>query len=104
MNVEKYVKLLSDVCMEMFRATGSMFEQNYLRSINMFAATGGSGPGGVSHRFPKGIMEHKVIQNLRAVSGDKSLLRQWLRKFIIALGQVGGSHEEIVRRLVTEMV
>ncbi len=41
MNVEKYVEELSGVCLEMFRAAGSMFEQERLRFINMFAATGG---------------------------------------------------------------
>ncbi len=64
LNVAKYVKELSDVCMEMVRATGAMFEQEHLRFINMFAAIGGCGQGGGGHRFPKGIMEHKVMQNL----------------------------------------
>ncbi len=40
-----------------------MFEQEHLRFINMFAATGNGGSGGVGHKFPTGIMEHKVIQN-----------------------------------------
>ncbi len=102
LNVEKYVKEVSDVCTEMFRAAGSMFEQEHLRFINMFAAIGGGGSGGGSHRFVKGIMEHKVIQHLRAVSGDKSLFRQWHQKFTIALGQVAGAHEKIVHRLVKE--
>ena len=103
LNVEKYVKELSDVCVEMFRATGAMFEQEHLRFINMFAATGGGGQGGGGHRFPKAIMEHKVIQYLRAVNGDKSLFRQWQQKFTTALGQVGGAREEIVHRLVKEI-
>ena len=61
LNIEKYVKELSDVCMEMFRATGAMFEQEHLRFINMFAATGGGGQGRGGHTLPKAIMEHKVI-------------------------------------------
>ncbi len=48
-------------------------------------------------------MEHKVIMNLRAVSGDKSLCRQWHQKFTTDLGQVGGPHEEIVHRLIKEI-
>ena len=48
-------------------------------------------------------MEHKVIMNLRMVNGDKSLFRQWHQRFITALGQVGGAHEEIVRQVVKEM-
>ncbi len=57
-------------------ATGAMLEQEHLRFINIFAATGSGGIGG-GHRFNKGIMEHKVINNLRCVSGDKSLFRHW---------------------------
>ncbi len=64
LNVEKYVKELSDVCVEMFRATGAMFEQERMRFINLFAATGGGGQGGGGQRFPKAIMEHRVIQYL----------------------------------------
>ncbi len=59
MNVEKYVKELSDVGIDMFRAAGSMFEQENTRIINMFAASGGGGHGGGRRRFPKAIMEHK---------------------------------------------
>ncbi len=62
----------------------------------MFAASGGSGPEGGGHRLPKGIMEHKVMQNLRAVSGDKLLFRQWHQKVTTALE---GKLEVHVRRL-----
>ena len=74
LNTEKYVKELGAVCMEMFRATGAMFEQEHLRFINMFSATRSSGGGGGG--FHKGVMEHKVIVNLRAVNGGKSISRQ----------------------------
>ena len=75
-NMEKSVKQLSKVCWDMFRATGPMFEQEHLRFISMFAATGSGGIGG-GQRFNKGIMKLKVINNLRCVSGDTSLFRQW---------------------------
>ncbi len=87
----------------MFRAAGSMFEQEHLRLISMFAATGGGGSGGGGHRFVKGIMGHTVIQYLKAVNGDKSLFRKWHHKFTTGLGQVAGAHEEIVHRLVKEI-
>ena len=61
LNTEKYVKELTDVVREMFMASGSMFEQEHLRFINMFAATGVGGKGG-GHRYEKTIMEDKVIQ------------------------------------------
>ncbi len=91
-------KELSNVCMEMFRAAGSMFEQEHLRFFNMVATTGGGGSGGGSHRFVKSIMEHKVIQYLKAVNGDKSFFGQRHQKFTNVLGQVAGAHEEIVNR------
>ena len=103
LNTERYVKELTDVVREMFMASGSMFQQEHLRFINMFAATGGGGKGGGGHRFEKTIMEHKVIQYMRAVNGDKSLFRQWHQKFTTALGQVAGVHEEIVQRMVKEI-
>ncbi len=40
--------------------------------------------------------------NLRMVNGDKSLFRQRHRRFITALGQVEGAHEEIIQQLVME--
>ncbi len=61
--------------MQMFSAAGSMFEQGHLRFINMFAATGGGGSGGGSHKFAKGVMEHEVIQYLKVVNGDRSFFQ-----------------------------
>ena len=46
LNIEKYVKELTNVVREMFLSTGSMFQQEHLRFINYFAATGGVGYGG----------------------------------------------------------
>ena len=89
------------MCREMFKATGGMFEQEHLRFILMITASrsGGRSGGGLH----KTIMEHKVIQNLRAMSGDKYLCRQWYQKFTTALGQVGGVHDQIVHRLVKDV-
>ena len=92
-NVEKYVKELSVVTMYLTKACGRMFEQEHLRFIAMFSATRNSGGGGGG--FYKGVMEHKIIMNLRAVNGDKSIFRQWHQKFTTALGEIGGAHEEI---------
>ena len=98
LNIEKYVKELTNVCQEMFMSVGSMFQQEHLRFFSLLAVTGGGGHGGGA-RFPNAIMEHKVIQYLRAVNGDKSLFRQWHQKFTTALGQISSGHEEIVQRL-----
>ncbi len=92
---------MSKVCWDMFRATGAMFQQEYLRLINMSKAAGSGGNGG-GHRFNKGIMEHKVINNSLCVSGDKSLIRQWHQRFVTALGHYDQVREKIVQHLVKE--
>ncbi len=85
-NIERYLRDLSKVCWDMFRATGAMSEQEHLRLISMITAAGQNGGGkGGTHGYSKGIMEHKVVQNLRAVKGDNSLSRQWHQKFTAAL-------------------
>ena len=76
LNIEKYVKELTEVVREMFLSTGSMFQQEYMRFANWSAVTGGGGygaGGGGGNRPPKAITEYKIIQYLRAVNGDKSL-------------------------------
>ena len=69
LNIEKYVKELTDVVREMFMSTGSMFQQEGLRILSTLAMQGGGGYG-ANGGPQKTIMEHKVIQYLRAVNGD----------------------------------
>jgi len=45
LNIEKYVKELTDVVREMFMSTDSMFQQERLRVLNTLAAQGGGGYG-----------------------------------------------------------
>ncbi len=47
---------------------------------------------------PEGMMDHKFVQYLKAVNGDKSLLQQW--HHTTAFGHVSSGHEEIVQRMV----
>ncbi len=65
-------------------------------------------PGGLGGKegkgfTTKGIMEHKVIANLRCVNGDKSLFRRWRQRLITALGKYDHVHEEIAQHVVKEM-
>ncbi len=69
-DVEKYVKEFADVCTEMFRATGCVFEQEHGRFINMVAPAGNGATDGGGGGFPRSPTENKVIQNLRDVKGD----------------------------------
>ncbi len=57
-NMAKYVRELSKVRWDMFRATGAMFEQEHVRFINMFAATGGNGLGGGATKDTRRLTEH----------------------------------------------
>ena len=51
----------------------------------------------------KGIMEFKVIQNLKSVTGDKSGFRQWHQKFMSAIGQVNTDYEKLMQIVVREV-
>ncbi len=75
-NVAKYVKELTSTMIELSKATGRMFDQEHLRIINMVSAINtvgsggggggrGGGGGGRATKFSRGIMEHKVITNLK---------------------------------------
>ncbi len=79
-----------------------MFEQEQLRFINMFDATGGGGSEGGATKFTRGTIENKYLTNFICVNGDMSLFRQWHQRFITALGHFDQVHEEIVRHLVKE--
>jgi hypothetical protein len=103
-NVEKNVEKIASLVTDLTKAFGSVFEQEHLSMINMVSAinTGGSGSTGGNRFSAKWIMEHKVIMNLRMVSGEKSLFRQWHQRLITALCQVGRAHAEIIQQLVRE--
>ncbi len=76
-NVEKNVTEIATLMADLTKATRNMFEQENLRMTNMVSAinTGGAGgPGGI--RFTRGVMERKVITDLRCVNQDKSVFRQ----------------------------
>ncbi len=103
MNAEKYIKDLAAFCKDMFRATGSMFQQEHSHFISMVTAAGGPGASGGCFKYTKGIMEHRAIQNLKAVNGDMWFFRQRHQKFTIALGQFKEPCEEMVHRFAREI-
>ena len=97
-HLETWVKELSKVVHSMFLSTGSMFVQETLcteAAISRRTASG-YGVGGERPWVPKGIMEHRVMTNLKAVNGDKGLSRQWHQKSTTALGQYNPRYEEMV--------
>ena len=55
----------------------------------------GKGQGG----FKKGIMEYKVISNLKMLGSDRTHFRTWNDKFINALMQVNGDYGEFMEEL-----
>ena len=103
-HLETWVKELAKVVHLMFMSTGAMFVQENLRTSAAISNSGAGGHGGSGeYRHPKGIMEHRVMTNLKAVNGDKGLFRQWHQKFTTALGQYNARYEEIVHYMVREI-
>ena len=49
----------------------------------MFAAIGVTGSEGGATKHTRGIVEHKVITNLRCVNGDKSFFPQWHQRLTL---------------------
>ncbi len=101
-NVEKYVKEIAALVIDLLKASGRIFEQEHLRMINMASAInlGGSGGARGIKVTAKEIMEHKVMMNLHMVNVDTSLFRQWHQRFITTLSQVERTREEIIKQLV----
>ncbi len=100
-NLEVCITEVATLCKQLFHPMGKDLEQEPLRFMSMLSASGRGGGAGNSHgRYVKSIMEHKVIQNLTIMSGDKSLFRQWHQKFTTGLGRANATHEEIVHRMV----
>ncbi len=54
LNLEKYVKELTYLCMEVFKPTGTILEQKHLRFINMFIAAVSGGISGRGLQAPQG--------------------------------------------------
>ncbi len=71
-NIERYVKEIASLLVDAVHAIGKMFAEEHVRMINMVTSSHPGGVGG-GNRFPKGIMERKVIQNFRAVNGHRGL-------------------------------
>ncbi len=70
----------------------------------MIIAVGGTrGSGGHVTKCNKKIMEHWVVQNLKAVSGDARVSQQRHHKLAAALGSMRGNYDEIVYKLVREI-
>ena len=103
LNIESYVKELAAMVIKITKSMGRMFEHEPLRFMSMYTASGGGKSGGGHEKYNKGIMEHRVIQNLKNVNGDKSLFRQWHQKFTTAIGQFKPVYEEMVHKMAREL-
>ncbi len=97
------MNVLAILMSDLTKATGSMFEQESLRMIHMATAIHPGAVNGGRSGNPRSVMENRVVMDLRAVTGDKSLFRQWHQKFVAAIGQVRRECEGIVLSLVREI-
>ena len=63
------------------------------------AQVGHQGPG--QHqggdKYKKGILEYKVIQTIKPLTGDKSHFRQWHQQLINALSTINEDHSEAIK-------
>ncbi len=68
-----YVTEIAILVYDLTKAAGRRFEQEHLRMIHMVSAInpGGSGGQGGNRFTAKGIMERKVVENLRSHYGDE---------------------------------
>ena len=55
------------------------------------------------HQHKKGILEYKVIQNIKPLTGSRSQFRQWHQKLINALSTIKEDHAEIIRAIEKSM-
>ena len=74
LNIEGYVKELVAMVIKVTKSIGRMFEQEPLRFMAMHTEVSGGTSGGYKP-YSMSIMEHRVIQTLKNVNGDKSLFR-----------------------------
>ena len=93
---------MARVMRALIHAIGGMFQDETMRTAVQIAASGGGRTSGATGSG-EGIMEHKVVANLKAVNGDKTCLRQWRLKFATPLGQVKQEYEWMVNNVTTEI-
>ena len=60
-------------------------------------ALGGAAAG---DKYKKGILEYKVIQTIKPLTGDKSQFRQWHQKMINALSTINEDHSDTIKDIV----
>ena len=70
-------------------------------AVHVAAAGGGRAPGITGRE--RGVMEYKVVTNLKPVNGDKTWFRQWHLKFTTALGQAKYDYEWMVNKMTKEI-
>ena len=86
-------------------AIGGMFKEETMRTAVQIAAAGGGRAIGVTGAkwSTKGIMEYKVITNMKPMNGDETWFRQWHMKFTTALGQVKREYQWLVNNMTNEI-
>ena len=102
-DAEIYVSEMARVTRMAFNAMGGMFREETIRTMVHIAVSGATRAAGYTGGT-KGIMEYKVIANLKAVGGDKTWLRQWHLKFTAALGQVKHDYEWMMNKMTKGVI
>ena len=97
-----YASEIAKVMRVLIHAVGGMLQEETMRTAAQIAASGATRNSGAAGST-KGIMEYKVIMNLKAANGDKTWFRQWHLTFTTALGQVKQAYEWLVNSMTKEI-
>ena len=77
-------------------------DKDEIRKLKDVINAGANGGGG-GDKYKKGILEYKVVQDIKSLTGDKSQFRQWHQKLINALSTIHGNHSEIIKDIEKAM-
>ena len=98
-DADEVVKTSLVTIREVFTAIGMNIEGEYARIVKLIDDKVANSTGYVG-KSAKGIMEYKVMQHLKVVTGDKGMFRQWHMKLMSAISQVKKEYGVMLEDLV----
>ena len=78
-------------------------QENSLDEIDKLKKIINGGGGGQGDRYKKGILENKVIQNIKSLTGDESQFGQWHQQLINAQSTINGDHSQVIKDIEKAM-
>jgi hypothetical protein len=103
LSTDAAVRTLAEYVKNRVGAVGRIFEDEENRFMETMSKSHVSAPPGLGYATKRNIMEFKVIQGLKIMSGDKGSFRQWHQKVLSAVGQVEAGYERLLQELAQEV-